>query len=186
VDARWLVAVGFLTTALATFHMTGMTLDIDFRTAVTYRIFQSIGLAFLFVPINTIAYVGVPSRKNNQVSALLNLARNLGGSIGISLATTLIARRAQLHRARLVRHVTPFDAQARAALAAATRSWVARGYALADATKHAWAQLQGAISRQAAMLAYLDVFWWMAAIALAMVPLVFLLRRSKTGAAMAH
>src|SRR5262249_1586558 len=69
VDARWLVAFGFAATAGAMFHMTGMSLDIDFRTAMLYRIYQSIGLAFLFVPINTIAYVGVPRRKNNQVSA---------------------------------------------------------------------------------------------------------------------
>jgi MFS transporter, DHA2 family, multidrug resistance protein len=186
IDARWLIGFGFLSTALAMFHMTGLSLDIDFRTAMLYRIYQSIGLAFLFVPINTIAYVGVAPGKNNQVSALLNLARNIGGSVGISLATTMLARRTQVHRARLVEHVTPFDAQARAALAAAERMFVARGYAAADATRRAWAALQGSIQRQAATLAYLDIIWWMAAIALAMLPLVFLLRRSKGRPATAH
>jgi DHA2 family multidrug resistance protein len=128
----------------------------------------------------------VARQKNNQVSALLNLARNIGGSIGISLATTFIARRAQLHQARLVRHVTVFDAETRAALAAATQALVARGWAVADATQRAWAQLQGAILRQAAALAYIDVIRWMAIIALVMLPLVFLLRRSKGGPALAH
>jgi DHA2 family multidrug resistance protein len=183
VDARWLIGVGFLMTGLAMLHMTGMSLDIDFRTAVLYRIYQSAGLAFLFVPINTIAYVGVAPGKNNQVSALLNLARNIGGSIGISLATTLITRRTQLHRARLIRHVTPFDAAARAALERATAFFHAHGYA--DAVQRAWAQIDGAVSRQAATLAYIDVIGAMAAIALAMLPLTFLLRRSK-GAAIAH
>jgi DHA2 family multidrug resistance protein len=183
IEARWLIGVGFLVTGLAMLHMTGMSLDIDFRTAVLYRIYQSIGLAFLFVPINTIAYVGVAPGKNNQVSALLNLARNIGGSIGISLATTLITRRTQLHRARLIPHVTPFDAAARAALESATRLFQSRGYA--DALQRAWAQIDGAVSRQAATLAYIDVIGAMAVIALAMLPLTFLLRRSK-GAAIAH
>jgi DHA2 family multidrug resistance protein len=186
IDARWLIAFGFVVTAVAMFHMTGMSLQIDFRTAVLYRIYQSIGLAFLFVPINTIAYVGVPQSKNNQVSALLNLARNVGGSIGISLATTLLTRRAQMHQVRLVEHVTPFDAAARTALQAATQGFVARGYAVADATKRAWAQLQGAVLAQAATLAYIDVVWMMAGITALMVPLVFLMRRSQHGAPQMH
>jgi DHA2 family multidrug resistance protein len=152
VDARWLIAVGFVCTAAAMFHMTNLSLDIDFHTAMMFRIYQSIGLAFLFVPINTVAYVGVPAEKNNQVSALLNVARNLGGSIGISLAVTMIFRRAQLHQTRLAEHVTALPDHARLA------------------------QLYAALQRQAATLGYIDVMWLLAVIAACMLPLVFLMR----------
>jgi len=186
VDARWLIGFGFACTAAALFHMTSLSLDIDFHTAMMYRIYQSAGLAFLFVPINTIAYVGVPPEKSNQVSALLNLTRNLGGSVGISLMTTLLFRRAQMHQARLVEHVTPFDAPARLAAQGLTQRLTAYGYSFADATRRAWAQIYGATQRQASTLAYVDVIWLMAVISLVMLPLVFLLHRSKKGAAMAH
>ena len=79
---------------------------IDFRTAMLYRVYQSIGLAFFFVPINTICYVGVPQEQNNQVSAMINLMRNLGGSFGISFVTTMLARRSQVHQTYLAAHVT--------------------------------------------------------------------------------
>src|SRR5205814_2359949 len=71
------------------------------------RIYQSIGLPFLFVPINTVVYVGVPPSKSNQVSGIVNLARNMGGDIGIATVTTLIARRAQFHQARLTATADP-------------------------------------------------------------------------------
>jgi DHA2 family multidrug resistance protein len=186
VDARWLIGFGFLATSAALFHMTGLSLDIDFKTAMMFRIYQSIGLAFLFVPINTVAYVGVAPDKNNQVSALLNLARNLGGSIGISLATTLIVRRAQLHQTRLVEHVTPFDAAARTALAGMQRTLQQRGMGAVEASRRALAQLYGAVLAQSATLGYIDALWLIGVIAAGMIPLVFFMRRSKGGPAVVH
>src|SRR6195256_5918122 len=94
VDARYLIAFGFLVTSTALLHM-AHTLHpgIDFRAAVLMRMFQASGIAFLFVPINSIVYNGIPPQKNNQVSGIVNLSRNMGGDIGIALVTTLIARR---------------------------------------------------------------------------------------------
>ncbi len=80
------------------FHMTNIYLGIDFHTAMMYRVYQSIGMAFLFVPINTLCYIGVPQEQNNQISSMINLMRNLGGSFGISFVTTMLARRAQVHQ----------------------------------------------------------------------------------------
>ena len=89
--------------SFALFHMTRFDTNIDFRTVATARIFQAIGLAFLFVPINTAAYAFIPRNKSNAASGLINLARNIGGSIGISLVTTMLARRAQFHQAQACR-----------------------------------------------------------------------------------
>src|SRR6204780_2442201 len=92
-DARRLLLFGMAMLSFALFHMTRFDTAIDFRTVATARIFQAVGLAFLFVPINTAAYAFIPKNKSNAASGLINLARNIGGSIGISLVTTMLARR---------------------------------------------------------------------------------------------
>jgi hypothetical protein len=84
VDARWLIAFGLASTSWALFHMSGFNLNVDFSSLAYARIYQSIGIAFLFVPINTVAYSYLPPGKNNAASGLINLARNVGGSVGIS------------------------------------------------------------------------------------------------------
>ena len=88
-DARWLMVLGLSILSASLFHMTTFNLQIDFRTAVLARVFQAAGLAFLFVPINTSAYAHLPREKNNAASGLMNLARNIGGSVGISFVTTM-------------------------------------------------------------------------------------------------
>src|ERR1700691_2547504 len=106
VDARYLIAFGFmiLSAALAALH------TIDVQASYSYiawmRIFQASGLAFLFVPINTLSYTDVPPPKNNDVSGLMNLARNIGRSCGTSFFVTMLARRAQFHQDRLAMHMS--------------------------------------------------------------------------------
>ena len=95
VDARYLIAFGFLTCSLAVFQMTNINLGIDFRTAMWARTLQAFGLAFLFVPINTLAFAFVPKEKTNYATGIINLARNIGGSCGIAMVSTMLARRAQ-------------------------------------------------------------------------------------------
>ncbi len=104
VDARLLIGFGFVVLTIALIHMSSIYPGIDFQTAVLYRIYQSVGLAFLFVPINTISFVNIPPSQGNQVSAMINLFRNLGGSVGISALSTLLARRAQVHQTYLAAH----------------------------------------------------------------------------------
>jgi MFS transporter, DHA2 family, multidrug resistance protein len=98
VDARWLVAIGLVATSLTLFHMTNFDPDIDYATVAWARVYQSLGLALLFIPINMAAYNGVPPEKNNQASAIINMMRNLGGGIGIAVLTTFIARRQHIIR----------------------------------------------------------------------------------------
>ena len=101
-DARKMMMGGLLVLSFSLFHMTNFTLGVDFRTVVFARMIQTAGLAFLFVPINTAAYAFLPREKNNAASGLMNLARNIGGSVGISIVTTMLDRRQQYH---LNRHV---------------------------------------------------------------------------------
>src|SRR5438309_1465197 len=106
VDARRLMVLGLIVLSFSLFHMTTFDLNVSFQTVVWARIIQAAGLAFLFVPINTAAYSFLPREKNNAASGLMNLARNIGGSVGISLVTTMLARRAQHHQANLAAHVS--------------------------------------------------------------------------------
>ena len=106
-DARWLVVFGVVIVALSLFHMATFNLDIDFRTAMMARIYQSAGMAFLFVPINVMAFYFIPKEKINNATGIINLARNIGGSFGIANVVTLLARRAQFHQGMLVSHMTP-------------------------------------------------------------------------------
>jgi MFS transporter, DHA2 family, multidrug resistance protein len=187
VDARYLIAFGFLVTSTALLHM-AHTLHpgIDFRTAVLMRMFQTSGIAFLFVPINSIVYNGIPPQKNNQVSGIVNLSRNMGGDIGIALVTTLIARRSQFHQSRLVEHVVP-SGDLNARLAAIAQHLQHLGVGAVDSTKMAYGQIYREVIKQAQTLAYIDVLIVLAIFTAIMVPAVMLTRRAKPGAAvMAH
>jgi DHA2 family multidrug resistance protein len=178
-EARWLVVWGLLVISLSLFHMANFNLEIDFHTAMMARVYQSFGFAFLFVPINVMAFYFIPKEKVNNATGLINLARNIGGSVGIALVTTLLARRAQFHQTVLVSHLTPFDARYNAALAGATQMLMTHGSNATQATSQAQGLLYGTLQRQATMLAFLDNFWLMGLLALAMIPLMFLMKKTK-------
>src|SRR6201984_317603 len=124
-DARYLLLLGLSTLSASLFHMTNFNLDIDFKTAVWARVIQAVGLAFLFVPINTAAYAYFPRGQNNEGSGLLNLARNIGGSVGISFVTTMLDRRTQKHLIDLTGHFTSANAQFQAMVRGVAQSLVA-------------------------------------------------------------
>ena len=175
--------LGMLTGAL--FYMTHFNLYIDFQTAATARIIQGMGLACLFVPINTVAYSYLPPQKNNAASGLINLARNVGGSVGISFVTTMLARRQQFHRAQLSAHLNPANPHVQQMLQGA--SGALRAASGPEATRQAYGLLQRMLERQSTMLSYIDNFHILAIVTMAMIPFVFLIRKPRRrGGAVAH
>ena len=140
------------------------------------------GWRFLFIPINTVAFRRA-AEKNNNASAIINMMRNLGGSFGIAIVTTLLARRQQYHQNVLVEHVTPYSSQYDTTIQALQQAYRRPSASAADALQQAQAQLYAMVQKQAAMLSYIDSFWALAVILVAMVPLVFLLRKPPPGAA---
>ena len=183
VDARYMMAFGFLATSLALFHMTNLYMGIDFRTAVFMRMFQVVGLAFVFIPNNTLAYAGIPREKNNQVSGMINLARNVGGSIGISAMLTLVSRLAQTHQSNLTAKTSPLDPAFRAMFNGLRQKLMAGGADYNTASHQAYAAIGGIIGAQSATLAYVNVIWVMAVVTLCLIPFVFLMKRNRPGAA---
>src|SRR2546430_307098 len=187
VDGRYLIAFGFTALSVALYHMSRTIYPgMDFHTAMMLRIYQSIGIPFPFVPINTVAYAGLAPSKSNQVSGIINLSRNMGGDIGIAMVTTLIARRSQFHQARMVEHVVP-SGELNARLAAIAQHLQQLGVGAVQSTKMASAQLYGEGIKQAQTLAYLDVLLLLSIFTAIMVPAVLLTRKVRPGAAaMAH
>jgi DHA2 family multidrug resistance protein len=182
VDARWLVAIGLVATSLALFNMTRFNTDVDYATVAWARIYQSVGLGMLFIPINTIAFLGLPPAKNNDASALINMMRNLGGSFGIAIATTVLARRQQHHQNLLVGHVTPYTSQYDTTIQAMQQAFARNAASTVDTLHQAQAQLYAMVQRQALALSYIDAFWLLALFFAAMLPLVLMLRKPDPGA----
>src|SRR5215813_7290881 len=128
VQARYLIAFGWLAIALSMYISTQkLDLQISFRTASLVRVAQVAGIGFLFVPITLVSYIGMPAEKSNAIAGLLNFMRNIGSSIGTSLVTTMIARRAQVHQSYLVAHVTPGSATFRESVTALAHRLTAAG-----------------------------------------------------------
>jgi MFS transporter, DHA2 family, multidrug resistance protein len=182
---RWLLLFGLIILSFSLFHMTGFDLQMDFRTLAMARVLQAAGMAFLFVPINTAAYAFLPRDKNNAASGLMNLARNMGGSVGISVVTTMLDRRTQVHLTDLARNLTPTNPAFLSALRGASQAMQAHGASAAGANQRAYALIQGTVLRQATMLSYIDCFWFLGVAILLMVPAVFLMKKSKPGGGMA-
>ncbi len=180
VEARWMIGVGLTITALSLFHMTTFNTDMDYKYVMLARCFQASGLAFLFVPINTAAYAFVPRNKNNAASGLINLARNVGGSVGISLVITILSHRTQFHQARLVEQATLYNPQFNSALKAAGAVFGPGGAGPSGPTG-AYGLLMGQIQRQAATLAYVDCFWMFGVAFSVLIPFVFMMKRVAPG-----
>ena len=180
-DPRRLLLFGLPMLSFALFRMTHFDTTVDFRTVAMARVFQAIGLAFLFVPINTAAYGFIPKGKNNAASGLINLSRNIGGSVGISFVTTMLARRAQVHQSNLVEHVNAGNGTFQALIDAATHLLIGRGSSAHEAALQAHALVAARVDQQATMLAYIDNFRMLSAIVLTMIPFVFLMKRLRPG-----
>jgi MFS transporter, DHA2 family, multidrug resistance protein len=183
---RWLLVFGLVLLSASLFHMTGFDLQMDFRTAAVARVLQAAGMAFLFVPINTAAYAFLPREKNNAASGLMNLARNIGGSVGISLVTTMLDRRTQVHQNYLSSHLSASNPAFQSMMHGATQAMRAHGASAAYATQQAYALIEGTVQRQATMLAYIDDFRLLAWAILAMIPMVFLMKKGRPGGIAVH
>ncbi|QIO35606.1 DHA2 family efflux MFS transporter permease subunit [Bradyrhizobium sp. 1(2017)] len=182
VQPKYLIMCGAAIVAFSMWHLTGLTGDITYGYAALSRIFLALGLPFLFLPVTTASYDGIPPDKTNQASALINVARNIGGSMGVALAQTMLAQRQQFHQSRLVEHAAPSDLGYQQTIDAMTRYFQAQGSNASDAAAQAVAWVGKTLQRQVDLLAYIDVFWTLAIVALLMIPTAAVLRRIDLGA----
>ena len=180
VDPRKLIGYGFVMLTLSLITMHTLNLGVSYGYLVFVRCFQASGLAFLFIPINTIAYIGVKQSENNDVSGLTNLARNIGGSVGTAFVATMLTRRTANHETHMVRNLTSGNQSFmnRVAKLKGMFGGHTSGNPMTGAGSHtAQAYLYNELHRQAGMLAYLDIIQYMAIFCACMLPLLFFIPR---------
>jgi DHA2 family multidrug resistance protein len=146
------------------------------------RVYQTMGLAFIFIPINTLSYVGMPPNKSNQVSGITNLSRNLGGSIGISMLSTFLLRLAQRHQVYLSAHTGAGNPIFQSQIAGLTKNFSSQGAPPDQASERAYAMVQRMIAGQASTLAYIDIISTGAIAVACLAPLVFIMKKPRRGA----
>jgi len=180
VDARLLLGGALFVQAAALWNMSHFSADITFGDAAMGRFWQALALPFLFVPINAVAYQGLPRESTAQASSLLNVARNLGGSIGISMSQTMLSGAMQRHQAELVQPLNPLNPN--------YNDWLAKAGSVLGDPNLPPAVLYMQVQRQAAMLGFLEVFWNLMILILVLMPVVIFMNSGKGagGGGMGH
>jgi DHA2 family multidrug resistance protein len=188
VQPKYLIVAGALIIALSMYDMTNAYSDLGFWFFAHSRMLLGVGLPLIFLSITAASYDGIPPDKTDQASALINAARNTGGSIGVSLVSNVLAHREQFHQSRLAENAIPSSVLYQDTLHQVTNYFVAQGSSLAQASQQAIVWIGQQVQLQASFLAYMDAFWVLMLISLAAVPLALAMRKVKLGGAtrMAH
>jgi DHA2 family multidrug resistance protein len=188
VDSRKLLAAGFLATAFAMYRISLFSLGVASWNFWLPLTLQGAGLGLIFVPLTTVTNDPVPRERMGNATSIFNLMRNIGASVGISMVETMQVRKAQMHVNILGKHVNPANPLARQTIDGLRALFMSQGKDSATATRQAYGAVWGMVQQQAAMLAYNDVFRFLAVMFLAMLPLIFLMRKAKKGggAVMSH
>jgi len=178
VQPRVMMGLAFAVEAVAMWNMTHLDTTVTFGGIAIARMWQGAPIPFLFVPLISAAYVGLPGEKTNRASAMISVGRNIGGSVGISLVQALLARREQFHQARLVAGLQPLNPVYVHGIRSLAQTLIARGAPPAAAARMAMGELYQLVLRQADMMAFNDVFWAMTVFIVVVLPIVFLLKRA--------
>jgi DHA2 family multidrug resistance protein len=179
---RWLVVCGLIILGAGMFRLSQLSLEAGFWTFVTTWTISRAGMPFLFVPINVMAFAYVPREKTNNATGLINLTRNLGGSVGISLVAAAQSHLAQVSQSSLAGHVTALNPLYAARLQHLQGALQAAGSSPTQAMQQAQAVVYSDLLRQSAMLAYIDVFRILAWVCVGLIPLMFFMKSAKARA----
>ena len=178
-DGRKVVLAGLLIGAVSMFMMQRFSLEASYWDFVWPRVVLGIGLAMTFVPLTTVTLSTIQREEMGNATGLFNLLRNVGGSVGIAISATLLARFSQFYQTSLVAHVTPYSYQAQARLHALKQTALSRGMDAVSAERFSYLALDGLVRRQAGMLAYNRIFWVVGLAFLVIIPLLLLLKKPR-------
>src|SRR5687767_10250956 len=162
VDQRAMLAFGCLLNAVSLYMMTSLTLGMDYWALALPRFIQGFAVGFIFVPMSTLTLASITREKLANATAVYGMARNFGGSVGIAVATTLLAQRSQYHQSTLVSHVTVWDPETRSRISTWVDYFMSQGADAFTAERRAIAMLYRETVAQAQLLAYADDFWLLA------------------------
>ena len=180
VQPRLLMGIAFPVIAMSLWMMSRFTVDTTFSEIAIARAWQSGAIPFLFVPLMSAAYIGVPPQRTGNATAIINVARNVGGSVGIGMVQALFARREQFHQARMVSRLQPLNPVFEHAVRSLAQAFMVHGVSAAAATHMAIGQIYALMRRQALMMSFADVFRALMLFVLAISPMLLLLKRGPT------
>jgi DHA2 family multidrug resistance protein len=178
IDARLLIPLGFLMLAYSCAGFGNINLEIATRNVIWPNLLSGFATAFIFVPLTVTSMGALPNEQMGNATGVYNLMRNIGGSIGIAMATTLVARGTQAHQALMVGHLSPYRPEFQQYLQSAF-AMLSRHTDPATAQRQAYGLLYATLQQQAALFAYVDTFRWLALLCLLCAPLAFLFRKTK-------
>ena len=178
-DPRRLLVAGLVLGSLTMFDLAGLNLYAGFWDIFWAQIVQGVALSFLFIPLMSLAMSRIAPEKMGNATSIFNLMRNIGGSFGIALMTTFLARRSQLHQNHLVANISAGSLEARQWLEGIRTGFQLSGVDAVTASRKAIAVIYALVQKHAAMLAFVEAFWVMGVLFLAMLPFLFLLQYSK-------
>jgi DHA2 family multidrug resistance protein len=179
IDPRAMICFGFALVSFGILRIASLSLNITFWDAASWRVIMVLGMPFLFVPISVMSYVGVPQEKNNEVSGLTALARNIGGSLGVSLISTMLVRRTQVHQQFLSAHVYPGSANYRVMQHSMASMLQSRGYSAAGAANAAAGHIYEMMNQQARTLAYIDTVHVLVILTACLIPIGYLMKKPR-------
>ena len=179
IDPRRLLVVGLVLGSITMFDLSGLNLYAGFWDILWAQVLQGVALSFLFIPLMTLAMARIPPEKMGNATSIFNLMRNIGGSVGIAIMTTFLARRTQLHQNHLVANVRAGDSQTLRYLQGLRTHFNEQGADSVTAARKALGALYGMVQQHAAMLAFVEAFWVMGVVFLLMIPFLPLLQYTK-------
>ena len=175
INPKAVLAFGVVVAAYAIHLMSQFNLFADFSAVLWPRVLLGVGMGFIFIPLTTLTMSGMKKEEMGNATAIFNLLRNLGGSFGVAFITTMLARRAQFHQARLIEHLTPFDRNMQLAIPQISELLRQKGFPSPLLNQGSLGVIHGELVRQAAMLSFNDAFYILAimmAVVLFFVPLM--------------
>jgi len=178
-DPRKLIALGLVVGGWTMFSLSHLNLNAGYWDIFWPQVIQGGAMAFLFIPLMATSMSGIPREKMGNATSIYNLMRNIGGSFGIATMTTFLARRSQVHQDQMTAHITPYDHNAAMMMRGMTGWFMAHGSNSVEATRKALGAMYGMVQQQAALLSFVEAFWIMGVIFLAMLPLVLFLRNAR-------
>jgi len=177
VDPRKIIATGIVVCGITFAWMAQFNMNVGYWDIFWPQVFQGAGLGMLFTPLATVSMDRISREHMGNATSLFNLMRNLGGALGIAAVQTLLARQRQAHTSMLVTHVTGYDFATQQYLAGLKSAFVSRGADAATAVQRSYGAVYGMVQRQAAMMSFIDTFWVMAIVFIALLPVILIMQR---------
>ncbi len=179
VEPRRLLIFGFLVCAYSLYDLSNVNLNAGYWDVFWPQFIQGISMGFIFVPLTTATHDPIPREQMGNATSLFNVLRNIGGSVGIAGATTMVARHTQSEINILGKYVNPYSPATQQMLAGLKQMFMSKGSDAATATQQAYGAIWGMVQQQASMVSFVQAFRLLGFIFVIVVPLIFIMRRPK-------